>query len=291
MKQSISEKSFDIVNTVSLIIFSIMAFFPFYYVIIYSLSNPTEALKGVYLLPQKLDFVNYVQLFSKQNILHAAFISLSRTIIGTIATLFCCSLFAYGVSKEILPFRKFMYRATIITMYISPGLIPWYITMKAYGLKNNYLLYILPLIMVPFFIVLIKTYFEQLPEAIEESAMIDGANYFTIFWHVIFPISKPILATVGIFNAVNQWNAWTDNLYLCSSESLQTLQLLLYNFLNEQSAKLVLTDSSALNRIGRVTPTSIRMTITVIVTLPILIVYPFLQKYFLKGLLIGAIKG
>lgn len=289
--KSFTEKLFEPINIVLLVLLAILTFYPFYYIAIYSLSDPTKALSGVYLLPRGFTLQNYITILSRNNIAHAALISVLRSIIVTTLTVICSSLFAFGVTKELLPLRKFMYRGLVISMYVSSGLIPWYVTMKALHLKNNFLLYVLPNIVVAFFIILIKTYFEQLPKELEESAMIDGASYFTIFWKIIMPISKPILATVAIFQAVNQWNAWTDNLYLCTSPKLQTLQLLLLNFLREQSSVAYAMDSNAMKQAVKLTPTSIRMTVTVIVILPIFLLYPFMQKYFLKGIMLGAVKG
>lgn len=292
MKYSKSEKAFNLLNVIAMFIIGIITVYPFYYVFIYSISDPTKASRAIYLIPAGFSFQNYIEIFTRQNISQAIIISTARTIVGTILTVICSAMFAYGISKERLPFRKLMYRLVIMTMYLSPGLIPWYLTMRTLGMKNNFLLYVLPGAVGAFFVILIKTYYEQLPAAIEESAMVDGAGYFRIFWSIIFRLSAPVLATVAIFSAVGQWNSWTDNLYLCSSPKLMTLQLLLYNFLSEHSASTIV-DSSSLEALSKVkvTPTSIRMTITIIVIFPVLAVYPFLQKYFLKGLLVGSVKG
>ncbi|MBW7455392.1 carbohydrate ABC transporter permease [Paenibacillus sepulcri] len=282
----------DGLNILLLAVFALLALYPFYYIFIYSISVPEQALKGIYLLPQGLTLQNYIQVFQQDNILWAFFISVSRTVAGTALTLICCTIFSYGISKKEVPFRKLMYSAVIITMYISPGLIPWYLTMKAYGLQNNFLLYILPGLMVAFYIVLIKTYMEELPSALEESAKVDGATYYQILFKIVLPLTIPVLATVAIFNAVNQWNSWVDNLYLASDLKLQTLQMLLYTYVNQQTAAMsMLSNSNSTQTSVILTPTSIQMTITMIATLPILVVYPFLQRYFLKGLMLGAVKG
>lgn len=291
MKKSIGEKSFDVLNTAALLIIGIISFYPFYYIFIYSISNPDLAAGGLTTYPKGITLLNYTTVFGIDGIFWAAFISLARTVTGTLLTLFGCSLFAYGLSKKELPYRKFIYRMLLLTMYISSGLIPWYITMKALGLKNNFLLYILPGTVVAFYVILLKTYFEQLPPSIEESAMVDGAGYFTILYKLVLPMSLPILATVAIFQAVGQWNSWTDNLYLCSNPKLQTLQLMLLNFLQANSGIAYTQNRIDPTQIVRITPTSIRMTITIVVVLPIFLVYPFLQKYFVKGILLGAVKG
>ena len=293
MRRSIGEKLFDRINILFLGVFCFFTAYPFYYIVIYSLSIPVKAAsRGVYLLPAGFTFMNYINIFQQNNILHAAFISVSKTVVGTLLTIVCCGLFSYSVTKGILPFRKFMYRSLVLSMYISIGIIPVYITYRYIGLKNNFLVYILPNMVNAFYIVLMKTYFEQLPVEVEESAMIDGAGYFSIFIRIILPVSKPILATVAIFQAVGLWNSYSDNLYFASVQNLQTLQLLLYTFLQQQVASNTVRAANAAQRgLIKLTPTSVRMTITVIATLPILFVYPFLQKYFMKGLLIGAVKG
>lgn len=289
-KTTFREKLVTVINTVVLCLLGIIAIYPFYYILIYSLSDPGKALRGVYLYPAGFTLDNYIQIVSRNNIARAAFISLSRTAAGTLITLVCCSALAYGVSKGVLPFRKFIYRTVSITMYISVGLIPWYVTMMALGLKNNFLLYILPTAVVPFYVILLKTYFESLPPSLEEAALMDGADYYAILLRIVVPLSKPIIATVGLFQAVNQWNSWADNLYLCLNPKLMTLQLMLYNFFNEISAITNINDASRLG-LTVLTPSSVRMTITVIAILPIFLVYPFLQRYFMKGILLGAVKG
>jgi putative aldouronate transport system permease protein len=286
------QRMWDALNVGVLGFVALLTLYPFYYVFIYSISDPTLALKGVYLWPRGFSLDNYRELFKQDIILRAFFISSSRTVLGTLATLIGCTIFSYGVSKPFLPFRKLMYGSVLITMYISPGLIPWYLTMKAYGFYNNYLLYIVPGIISAFFVVLIKTYMEQLPKAMEESAMVDGASYYQILYKVIIPLSVPVLATVAIFNSVDQWNAWVDNLYLAPSPKLQTLQLLLYGFVNQQNAAMnMVTGASMSQHAVIITPTSVQMSITMVATLPIIMVYPLLQRFFLKGLMLGAVKG
>lgn len=226
--------------------------------------------------------------------MNAAFISFSRTIIGTTLTLFCCSFFGYVVSKKELPFRKIIYRFMIVTMYLNSGLIPYYLVVRKLGLLNNFLIYVLPGAVNAFFLILVKTYIESLPPSLEESAKIDGASYLTIFWKIIFPLSKPVLATVAVFCAVNQWNSFSDNLIFVSKNSLKTLQLMLYQVLNsvtQVSQNVTTADLERMHSIVQPTPTTIRMTITMVATLPILLLYPLLQKYFVKGIMMGAVKG
>lgn len=285
---------FDIINYIMIFAFTILCFYPFYYIFLYSISDPTQVvIKGIHLLPVEPTLVTYKAFFKNNDIFQALFISASRAIVGMLVTVACSSFFAYLVSKREMPFRRIVYRFAIITMYVNAGLIPWYITMKDLGLKNSFLLYVLPTSIGAFYVVLFKTYIEQLPPALEESAGIDGAGYFTIFLKIVFPISKPIAATIAIFSAVGQWNSWQDNLYLVSKKSLMTLQLLLYNYLASSAATGLaggVTQAAAAGQ-RAASPMSIKMAMCMITVLPILIVYPVLQKYFVKGIMLGAVKG
>lgn len=270
----------------------LVCFYPFYYVVIYSLSNPDRAAYA-FLYPVGFNLNGYRTLFQLNDIFHAALISVLRTVLGTLITVVCTSFAAYLVTKREMMWRTFVYRFFVITMYLNAGLIPWYLTMRTYGLKNNFLLYILPGAISAYYMILIKTYIESLPQSLEESAMLDGAGYVTVFWKIILPLSKPIIATVTIYNAVNQWNSWSDNYFLVSDEKLQTLRLILYNYLNS-ATNLAHASTEQLEAMGAstaMTPMSIKMCITVITTLPIMCIYPFLQKHFAKGIMIGAVKG
>ena len=292
IKMGLGFHVFNISNTVFLCILALLTFYPLYYVFIYSLSDPVAAGTGVFFWPRDFTLDNYRAIFEQSEIVRAAFISVSRTLLGTIVTVFGCSLLAYGVTKDILPGNKIISKMTVIAMYFHVGIIPWFLTMRAYGLHNNFFVYIVPTIIVPFYFILLKTYFQSLPSALEESAMVDGAGYFTIFLRVVLPLCKPILATVAIFAGVTQWNSWTDNLFLVTTPRLQTLQLLLYAFLSQRTAQQIMDAVRTGDQIRTIiTPMAIRMTITVIVTLPVFLIYPFLQRYFIKGIMIGAVKG
>lgn len=286
---------FDILNYILLFLFALICFYPFYYIFIYSLSMPGDAARGgFYFLPPKFSLINYQKLLVRQDIYSSAFISTLRTLIGTALTVFCSSLMGYLVTKKQLIFRKFIYRAIVITMYLNAGLIPYYITIKTIHLTNNFLIYILPSAVSAFYVILIKTYIEQLPAAVEESAMIDGAKYWRIFISIVFPVCGPIIATVTIFAAVGQWNTWQDNFFFISNPKLNVLQFELWRILN--SAQLAATTAQQTGQVDanlakNMTPVSIRMTITMITTIPIMLVYPLLQRHFIKGILIGAVKG
>lgn len=293
IKKSKTERIGDVFIWLFCIALMIVCIYPFYYVLIYSISDPAQAAKGIFLLPKGFNLDTYKGIIKLNDIPGAYMISILRTLLGTGITILCSSFFAYLVTNPKMYFRKFVYRFVIITMYINAGLIPWYMTMKAYGLQNNFLLYIIPGALSAYYVILLKTYMESLPKELEESAKIDGAGMMTIFGKIIFPLSKPIVATVGVFSMVGQWNQWQDNYFLVSDAKLQTLQMVLYNYLNQanrfQSMSSNAIDASAVA--SAITPSSIKMCITVLVVLPIMCVYPFLQRYFVKGIMMGAVKG
>jgi putative aldouronate transport system permease protein len=297
--KSIKEKGFydQLFHLTAMLVFTIFAFlciYPFWYVLIYSMSDPKLVGKGLSLLPVGFTLQNYQVVFGFSTIYSAFLVSTLRAVIGTLVTLFFSSMFAYVLTKNELRGRKFIYRMMVVTMYIGAGLIPWYLTMRFYGLKDNFLLYILPSAVAPYYVILIKTYIEQIPSSIEESAVIDGANYFQIFTHMIIPLSTPVLAAVGVFSAVGQWNSWTDNFYLVRNPNLQTLQLVLLDILKQsESIARALQREHNYQMVKNVTvsPMAIRMTITIVTIIPILLVYPFLQKFFIKGIMLGAVKG
>lgn len=286
---------FQGVNYVVMVIFTVICIYPFYYLFIYSISDSHLASTGIYLWPKGVTFDNYIRLLRLNDIGNAFLITVARTVIGTVVTLLCCTLFGYLLTKQEMPFRKWVYRFVIITMYFNAGLIPWYLTMKLLLLQNNFLLYILPSAVVAFYLILIKTYIESIPKEIEDSGKVDGAGTLTMYFRIILPLSMPIVATVIIFNAVGQWNSWVDNYFLVQNKNLQTLQLILLNYLRDSE---MLANASALQILQKgqqhqivVSSTTIRTTITMIVVAPIIIVYPFLQRFFVKGIMLGAVKG
>ena len=288
--------TFSILNYTVFALFTFACIFPFYYLFINTISNNDLSSRGLVLFyPQGLHLDNYTQAFKLPGLGRATFISFSRTIIGTALTVTASAFLGYVFTKNEMWGRKFWYRFLMITMYFNAGLIPWYITMLNLGLTNNFLAYIIPSIVSPFFIILVKTFVESTPVSLQESAQIDGAGYLTIFWKIVVPLIMPILATIAIFAAVSQWNSFTDTLFLVSNSKLFSLQFILYRYMNEATSLAQLMKSSTgamnLNLSNIQTPTSIRTTVSMIVVIPILMVYPFFQRFFVKGIMLGAVKG
>lgn len=295
-KSSLSDRILDGFIYIFFGLFGFVCVYPFYYIFINTISNNKLSERGAIIwLPKDLHLQNYIDAVKIPGLGQAAMISISRTVIGTLLTVFTAAFLGYMFTRGTMWKRQLWYRMVIITMYFNAGIIPWYLTMRNLGLTNNFWGYILPAIISPFYIILTKTYVESLPRELQEAAECDGAGVLTIFFRIILPIAKPILATIAIFAAVSQWNSFQDTLLLMTQERYYTLQFILYRYLQSSqslSAIINATAGSGDAMIANVqTQTSIRMTVTIIVALPILVVYPMFQRFFVKGIMIGAVKG
>ncbi|GAA1822229.1 carbohydrate ABC transporter permease [Agromyces salentinus] len=290
--------AFTMLNALVFVLLAFVCAYPFYYLIINSVSaNDLAALGEVRWFPQGFHLSNYEQVFQLNGLPMAAIVTVARTVIGTAATVLASAFLGFMFTQERMWARQFWYRFTIITMYFSAGLIPVFIVMKNLGLTNNFWVYVLPFIVQPFFIILVKTYVESMPASLQEAAEVDGANIVQIFFRIYLPNMTPILATVAIFSGVAQWNSFQDTLIYITDQSLYTLQYLLYMFIN-QANSLAQAMANSGGNVGAIvdaatsqTPTSIRMTISVIVVLPIIFIYPLFQRFFVKGIMLGAVKG
>lgn len=290
---------FNMLNYSFFIIFTLLCIFPFYYLFINTISGNDLVQAGVInFYPRHIHFSNYLRIVtSNSDLLTALIITLSRTIIGTGLMVMASGFIGYLMTKQEMWARKFWYRFLIVTMYFNAGIIPAFMTMQMLGLTNNYLVYIIPGIVAPYNIILVKTYIESIPAELEESAAIDGASYWAIFTRIIWPLCKPILATIAIFGAVGNWNSFQDSLiYMQAQPKLFTLQHILWNYLNRTTnlGALMSAGSTVLTDAQREALSSqkvIKYTISMITAIPILIVYPFMSKYFEKGIMLGAVKG
>jgi ABC-type glycerol-3-phosphate transport system permease component len=280
-------------------LFTLACVFPFYYLIINSISaNDLSARGDIMFYPIGVHFKNYVSVLKLTGLPQAGWVSLFRTVVGTSLTVIGSSFLGFMFTQKKLWGRKVWYRFVVATMYFSAGLIPWYLTMMTLHLTNNYLAYIIPSIVQPFNIILIKTYIENTPAELQEAAEVDGASVLYIYTRIILPISKPILATVAIFAAVGQWNAFMDTLLLMTNSKYHTLQYVLFKYLNEarslvqmiQAQGGVISDA-VISAATTQTAQSIQMTVAVVVVVPVLLVYPIFQRFFVKGIMIGAVKG
>lgn len=296
-KISTGDICFNILNYSFMTVFAIICIFPFYYLFINTISDNSLVSKGlITFLPKGIHFENYKKVFEIRGLINSLFISVSRTVLGTFLTLAGTTFLGYAFSRRELWHRSLWYRFVIVTMYFNAGIIPWYINMKNLGLTNNFLAYIIPGIVSPFSLVLFKTYVESIPSSLEESAQMDGAGYFVRYLNLILPLSKPILATLIVFSAVGQWNSFTDTLFLMTDTDLYSLQYTLNQYLNESNAlaeslREATASGMEMNLSAVLTPTSVKMTVSMVAVIPILLVYPFFQRYFVNGIMIGAVKG
>lgn len=294
---SASDIRFNIINYTVFALFTLICVYPFYYLIINTISsNELSANGAINFIPKELHLQNYIEVFKLNGLGLAALVSVGRTVIGTACTVLASAYLGYMFTQQKMWHRKLWYRLMVITMYFNAGLIPMFMTMKSLHLTNSFWVYIIPAIVQPFNIILVKTYVESMPISLQEAAEIDGAGVLTRFIKIVLPTSTPILATIAIFAAVGQWNSFQDTLIYITDQRLYSLQYLLYTYLNQASslASMVKStgDVSAIANMATMqTPTSIRMTISIVVVLPILFIYPMFQKYFVKGIMIGSVKG
>lgn len=288
---------FKIVNYSIFLLFTFLCAYPFYYLIINSISSNELSSNGmINFLPRQIHFQNYKDVFQLSGLSTAVVVSVARTVIGTACTVMASAYLGFMFTQKKMWHRSFFYRFVVVTMYFSAGLIPMFMTMKLLHLNNTFWVYIIPGIVQPFNVIMVKTFIESIPSSLQEAAEVDGAGVLTVFFKVILPTCTPILATIAIWAAVGQWNSFQDTLIYITDQKLYSLQYLLYIYLNQANSLAALVKSST--NIGAVadlvtkqTPTSIRMTISVVVVLPILFIYPMFQKYFVKGIMIGAVKG
>ena len=291
---------FYTINFIVLAFLVIVTVYPFWNTIAVSFNDDLDALKGgITLWPRIFTWQNYKALFTTGQIFDAFKISVSRTILQAILSVFCTCMLAYALSRKEFVLKKPFTFVLVVSMYISAGLIPNYMLIKRLGLLNKYSVYIIPCIIDVFNFILVRTYINGLPDSFVESARIDGANEFKIFMSIIFPLIIPSVAMIALFVAVNAWNSWFDTyLYTSPKPKLHSLQYVLMSFLQasqNQSNSAADANSMAVaaasgSSTAMVTPISIRASITIIATVPILVVYPMLQKYFVVGMTIGGVK-
>jgi len=290
---------FNIINYTFFLIFTLICIFPFYYLFINTISDNELVQRGVInFFPRGIHIDNYIRILQVNDMFRAFGVTVLRTVIGTALMVVASAFIGYLVTQQLMWKRSLWYRFLVITMYFNAGIIPWYMNMSMLGLTNNFMAYIIPGIVAPYNIILVKTYIEGIPAELEESAKLDGASYMKIFTSIIWPLSKPILATIAIFGAVGQWNSFQDSLILMQSRpELYTLQHRLYIYLNTTSNLSALMSAGSTSGISQQVLESalngkvIKYTISMVTIIPILLVYPFMSKYFEKGIMLGAVKG
>lgn len=291
---------FTTLNTTFLILLCIIMVYPMLNTLAVSFNEPLDTVRGgIYLWPRKFTLYNYYVVFNMDTIYNAFVISVVKTIVIVVTNLFFTSMLAYTISRREYIFRKFITTVFVLTMYFDAGLIPNYLLIKKLGLLNTFSVYWIPNILSAFNLIVMRTYIRTLPESLVESAKIDGAREFRIYWQIILPLITPCIATIALFVAVGSWNSWFDTfLYNSGKQKLSTLQYELQKLLSTTMTAGTRGAPAGVNQAGQAergqsnltTPQSLRAAITIFTAVPILLVYPFLQRYFIHGLAIGSVK-
>lgn len=293
-KKTIGEKTFDVFNIIFFILLGIIMVFPLWNILMTSLVSAGEFYsRTIILWPNKIDISSYVFIFSEKLFYNAVVVTVFVTVVGTIYCMLLTTMIAYPLTKKYLPGRNFFLLLITLTMFLSGGLIPYYLLIKSLGLMNSVWALIIPTGVGVWYFLVIKTFFTQLPVELEESAEIDGAGHFRIFCQIILPVSLPVLATFSLFYAVGFWNSWYDVVLFIQDQKWFTIQYIIREMIvaNADPEKMVSGSSSLIGEESRIFQEGVKMAAIVVTMIPILCVYPFLQKYFMKGMLIGSIKG
>lgn len=290
MKRTIGEKIFDNFNILFMLILVFTFIFPFWQLLMISFNDATDAISGgIYFWPRQWSMQNYLVTLKNPLIGNAYLITILRTVIGTASSVLATGMFAYGLSKKDLVFKKLYLTLATITMFFSGGLIPSFLLIRRLGMMDSFLVYIIPSLISVWNMIIMKTFFQSLPASLEESAKIDGYNDIQIFFKIVLPTSTPIIAAIALFNGVGQWNAWFDAYIYISNQKLLPLQTILMRIISQNSAAQELAQHEQAAR-SSVSPEALKVTTMMIAIGPIILIYPFLQKYFMKGIMIGAIK-
>ncbi|MCC8026554.1 MAG: carbohydrate ABC transporter permease [Clostridium sp.] len=295
MKKKKSIQIFDVVNSGVMVLMMAVMLFPFWYCVAGSLNDGTDYLKGgVYLWPRIFTGANYQAVFKDATIFRSFMVSVAKTLLGSLSSLFVTALAAYAMCRPQLKGRKFYAAFMTLTMYFSGGLIPYFLVIKGLYLYDNFLVYIIPGLFSVWNMIIIRSFFSDLPDSLIESAKMDGAGEYRIFFQIVLPLSKPVLATVLLFSLVGHWNSYFDSMMYTSSMELQTIQLFLKKMITDPGTASGLAASAAMaipESAKKVTPQTIKLAAMIVTSAPIICVYPFLQKYFVKGMTMGAVKG
>lgn len=289
IRKSMSDIVFQIILVLIMILFCLTTLYPFLYLLSLSLTAASVSTTTIHLIPPKWDIGNYVQVLQSENMIRGFVNTIERVVLGTAVQLVAIVSCAYALSKSYFPNRGFWTGAIVFTMFFSGGLIPSYFLIKNLNLFNSIWVYILPGLIPTFTMLIVRNFFMAIPPGLEESARIDGANDIVILFRIVLPVSMPIIATVVLWQMVAHWNAWFDCMLYVSDPQKQVLQMVLRRALLEGTQDVTNVTSTEL--IEQVKPESLKAAITMVATIPIICVYPFLQKYFVKGVMVGSLKG
>ena len=285
------EALFDFLNTLGMALICFVTIYPIWYVLVNSFNDGTDAMSGgIYWWPRQFSLDNFGAVFRSEGIMIAMGITVAKTLVGTVAHVFFTAMVAYAFSRKGLIGGKFYILMGTVTLFFGGGLIPTYLLIRDLHLLDNFLVYIIPVLFSFFDLIIFMTFFREIPEGLEEAARIDGANDWSIFLRIVLPVSMPVLATIALFHGVYQWNDYFTGMIYINNTDLQPIQTYLYRVVAESSSNQMM--AAVPGGVTRsVTSQSIKLATMVVTTAPIVFAYPFLQKYFVKGMMIGSIKG
>lgn len=296
LRSALKYKWFDYLNVTGMAVLTFVTIFPFWTCLVGSFNEGFDYIKGgVYFWPRVFSLDNYRVVFMDKTILGAYKVTVLRTALGVSSHLLFTSIFAYAYSRKILKGKKFFMVFGLITMYFNGGLIPRYILYKELGLLDTFWVYILPNMFGFFHVIIMQAFFRTIPDGVCESAMMDGANEYRIYWSLILPLSKPVLAAVALFSGVFHWNSYFDSMVFTTSQDLQTIQVYLMKIIRSQNFAAEMASNATASKLvssqEKLNSETIQLATMMATTVPILVMYPLLQKYFVKGVMVGSIKG
>lgn len=286
------EAVFDILNNIGMLCICFLTLYPIWYVLINAFNDGNDAMMGgIYWWPRVFSLDNFSAVFESPGIMQAMWITVAKTALGTVAHVFFTAMVAYAFSRRGLIGGKFYILLGTVTMFFSGGLIPTFLLIRDLQMLDNFLVYIIPVLFSFFDLIIFMTFFREIPDGLEEAAKIDGANDWSIFLRVVLPVSMPVIATIALFHGVYQWNDYFTGMIYVNKEDLQPIQTYLYRVVAQSSSNQMMVAVQGSSVTKSVTSQSIKLATMVVTTLPIVFVYPFLQRYFVKGMMIGSIKG
>lgn len=293
IKKTPQDHIIDIVTYIIVAAVFFVCLYPFFLSIVMAFNEGRDAVQGgIYFWPRKFTLINFQQLLKDPDWMNALGITVLRTLIGTVVTVFFTSIVSYGLSYKELKFRKIYFSLIIVAMYFSGGVIPYFMVLRTIGLVNNFLVYIIPGAVNLFYVIVAISFFQGIPKELGESARIDGASELRIFLQIILQVSKPLLATIAIFTAVGHWNSWYDSAFFTQDKGLRTMGYMLMSIINQtNNTNMTSTSAAEMSSNQSITNLSLQLAAMIVAVAPILIVYPYFQKYFITGLTLGSVKG
>ncbi|WMT41413.1 carbohydrate ABC transporter permease [Paenibacillus sp. D2_2] len=291
-RKTIGEVAFDILNNIGMLLICFVTLYPIWYVLINAFNDGKDAmLGGIYWWPRMFSLENFKAVFASPGIMTAMLLTVAKTLLGVVAHVFFTAMVAYAFSRRELIFGRFYIFLGTVTMIFSGGLIPTYLLIRDLHMLDTFTVFIIPVLFSFFDLIIFMTFFREIPDGLDEAARIDGANDWTIFLRVVLPVSMPVIATIALFHGVYQWNDYFTGIIYINKESLQPIQTFLYRVVAQSSSNIMTTAVQGSAVTKTVTSQSVKLATMVVTTLPIVFAYPFLQRYFVKGMMIGSIKG